>query len=280
MYYQFLLKLGVVRAPTWGERWDIWRATHEHEAGQPPRSPKVKQTDRFRIIKSRVPFLAGASSDLDDAYDRTYEGDEESVSSAGEGAAEAGHDDSDAEVSTSLVGHTPSPSIASAMDLLDLDPPVRTSTPVQGRFREHFADDRSDTPTARSELDEDSKISGTYTAGTVEDDSRLIEGLSTPRGGERSLDSSFAAAEDDVSELDPMLAWKLERQADEFLRTGLLGRCWEVWTAQTRWVLVRCAIHGPAFVHLTLAVEHDRTDRDRQETSPAQTRTRKMAFGP
>lgn len=243
MYYQFLLKLGVVRAPTWGERWDIWRDTHALEAGVPPRAPRVEETDRFKTIKSRVPFLAGASSDLDDAYDRPYEGDEESVSSAGERAAEAGHELSDAEVSTSLVGHTPSPSVASAMDLFDLDPPARTSTPVQGRHRDHrdhLTDHRSPMPLAQSETDELSNISATYTVTEeeLEEDSRLIEGISTPRGGNRSLDSSLAVHDDEVSELDPMLAWKLERQADEFLRTGLLGRCWEAWTAQTRWVLV------------------------------------------
>lgn len=251
MYYQFLLKLGVVRAPTWGERWDIWRDTHAHEAGVPPRSPKVEETDRFKMIRSRVPFLAGASSDLDDAYDRTYEGDEESVSSAGERAAEAGHELSDAEVSTSLVGHTPSPSVASAMDLFDLDPPARTSTPVQGRHRDHrdhLTDHRSPLPSGQSETDEISNISATYTVaeeGGEQEGSRLIEGVSTPRGENRSLDTSLAVYDDDVSELDPMLAWKLERQADEFLRTGLLGRCWEAWTAQTRWVLVRSAICRP-----------------------------------
>ncbi|ORY33494.1 Sfi1 spindle body protein-domain-containing protein [Naematelia encephala] len=95
-YYNFLLKLGVIRAPTWGERWDLWRATH---VKAPPSTPS-----RVASVRARVPFLASAGSDLDEGF--THEDDVR-----------------------------PSPRKVMAersleYDLLTFDPPPRTSTPV------------------------------------------------------------------------------------------------------------------------------------------------------
>ncbi|RSH91820.1 hypothetical protein EHS25_009190 [Saitozyma podzolica] len=218
-YYQFLLKLGVIRAATWGERWDLWRTTHlSMSAFGAPRhvhaasSPKVPLSSKLAEVKRRVPFLASASSDLDEAYDRTYDGDAESLVLSP--ARASPRKVLEHERSRSLVGYTPVSSFD--LDSLALDAPVRTSTPVFGRSTHVPA--QTPPPYSVSDVSDSLELD--------DEDSQLIEGLKTPRPLVRL----------DVEDLDPAVLAELEKRADEFYHTGLVGRCWDVWVQANDWV--------------------------------------------
>lgn len=220
-YYQFLLKLGVIRAATWGERWDLWRTTHlSMSAFGAPRhmhaasSPRVPLSSKLAEVKRRVPFLASASSDLDEAYDRTYDGDAESLVLSP--ARASPRKVLEQERSRSLVGYTPVSSFD--LDSLALDPPVRTSTPVFGRSTQVPA--QTPPPYSVSDVSDSLELD--------DGNSQLIEGLKTPRPLGRL----------EVDDLDSAVLAELERRADEFYRTGLVGRCWDVWVQANDWVQV------------------------------------------
>ena len=203
-YYQFLLKLGVIRAPTWGERWDLWNATNTIQSRpQPHTSPRKTRrvSTREATIKARVPFLASASSDLDDGF----EGDGENVQIR----------DSPRRVikgqgRKSLVGHSPSRSID--FDFASLTAPIRTSTPVNRG--------RGSPPLPPYSVSDDSEGVGLVT---------LDDTQGSPRAGSRPLE---------VEELDADVIREMERRADEFFETGLRGRCWDVWAQASEWVQV------------------------------------------
>jgi protein SFI1 len=222
-YYQFLLKLGVIRAATWGERWDLWRSSQGIPFSSPIHtSPKVPLSGRLAEVRKKVPFLASASSDLDEAFDPTYDGDEESLVLSPlrpSPRKEIGH-------SRSLVGYTPSSSFD--LDLLTLNPPIRTSTPVFGRPAHHGVT-QTPPPYSVSEVDESRSFH------LDENDSRLVDGLETPRVTVRN----WLEEEPEPDELDQKVVWEMERRADDFYHTGVLGRCWDVWVQANGWLLVR-----------------------------------------
>jgi len=202
-YYQFLLKLGVIRAPTWGERWDLWKATNTIQSrAQPHISPqKPRRTStREATIKARVPFLASASSDLDDGF----EGDGESVH-----IRDSPRRVLKGEVRKSLVGHSPAQSID--YDFASLTAPIRTSTPVNRC--------RTSPPLPPYSVSD-------VTEGM---DSHTLGDHGTPRAALRDLE---------VEELDANVIRELERRADEFFETGLRGGCWDVWAQASDWVQV------------------------------------------
>jgi protein SFI1 len=186
---------------------------HVHAAS----SPKVPLSSKLAEVKRRVPFLASASSDLDEAYDRTYDGDAESLVLSP--SRPSPRKVLEQERSRSLVGYTPVSSFD--LDLLTLDAPVRTSTPVFGRSTSHVP---AQTPPPYSVSD----VSDSHSLELDDEDSRLIEGLKTPRPPVRL----------EVEDIDPAVLAELERRADEFYHTGLVGRCWDVWVQSNDWVRV------------------------------------------
>jgi protein SFI1 len=203
-YYRFLLKLGVIRATTWGERWDAWKATNSIQSRPQshisPRKARPTST-RAATIKARVPFLASASSDLDEGF----EGDGESLMEA-ESRTSPLKDIKDSR--KSLVGHSPSPSVD--YDFASLTAPIRTSTPVYARGR--------GSPTLPP-----------YSVSDISEVLDFGEDHGTPRATTRQFE---------VEDLNPDVLRELERRADEFYETGLRGRCWDVWAQASEWVQV------------------------------------------
>lgn len=203
-YYQFLLKLGVIRAPTWGERWDLWKATNTIQSRPQPRispSKARRVSTREATIKARVPFLASASSDLDDGF----EGDGESVQ-----IRDSPRRILKGDKRKSLVGHSPSHSID--FDFVSLTAPIRTSTPVNRG--------RGSPPLSPYSVSDVSDGVDSETLGDTQ---------GTPRAGARQLERE---------ELDEDVMREMERRADEFFETGLRGRCWDVWAQASEWVQV------------------------------------------
>lgn len=240
-YYQFLLKLQVIRAGTWGEKWDVWRATNLRQPvpGNRDRlsaSPKLPNTSRLNDVRSRVPFLAGASSDLDEAFgDTSYSADGESVASS-EPAVGYPHRldsrkrrsaiqmqaDEKHHHSRSLVGYTPDPSLDVSHLSLDLLP-ARTSTPVNAQYR-GFG------PTPPPYSVSETPVTPSEQYNLTEEDTILIEGLATPRASARDWEEQQLLEEEVIREM--------ERRADQFRETGLLGRCFDVWVQANDWIQV------------------------------------------
>ena len=214
-YYQFLLKLGVTRAPTWGERWDLWKAK-QAITSNPKRQPLF--TSRSAQVRARVPFLASASSDLDEGYadGETYDGDSESLVRAARPSPR--RELAKGDQTRSLVGYTPSQSID--YDVVSLNPPIRTSTPV---YAQEHGYGRSTPPLPPYSVSDVSEV--------LDESSRLIEGVTTPRASQSPWPSSDP-------KLDELAVRELERRADDFYNTGLLGRCWDVWLQAADWVQV------------------------------------------
>ena len=240
-YYHFLLKLGTARVPTWGEKWDLFKAT---QGPTSPGYPQHQERDVSRrssrpLTRARVPFLASASSDLDQGFDGedTYDGDESVVSARrpsprrvlrGQATHAQAHAEKDwHERSRSLVGYTPSQSID--FDALEFNPPARTSTPVfaqieKDRHLSHRKASLSPPPYSVSVSD----VSGALATDQDED----LDGPSTPRvRAVRDLE--------DVIELDrwdEQTQRQMDRRADDFYEIGLMGRCWDMWAQSYHWV--------------------------------------------
>ena len=58
----------------------------------------------------------------------------------------------------------------------------------------------------------------------------MIEGLSRPRARTRALDEERILEDEVIREM--------ERRADQFYETGLVGRCFDVWAQAHDWVQV------------------------------------------
>ena len=219
-YYQVLLKLGVIRAPTYGERWDIWKATNCIPAQSAPNPRQSRATTRQTAeVRARVPFLASASSDLDDAFKEgeTYDGDGESL--IGQARPSPRKELVEGDQSRSLVGYTPSHSVD--YDAITLNPPIRTSTPVYAQEQGYG---RTTPPLPPYSV---SGISGSL----AEADSRLVDESHTPKANQ----ATFTESKDELKEA---VVREMERRADEFYGTGLTGRCWDVWHRAADWVFV------------------------------------------
>jgi protein SFI1 len=225
-YYQFLLRLGVIRAPTWGERWDLWKATNTIQS-RPHTSPRKSRatSDRSAAIKARLPFLASASSDLDEGF----EGDGESA--VGLDNRLSPRRELKGEKGKSMVGYSPSQSVD--YDFTSLTAPIRTSTPVNARAK-------------------GSPPLPPYSVSDISEVSELQRSDShrTPRTGNRQLE---------VKDLDADVVREMERRADEFYETGLRGRCWDVWMQASEWVQVCSRKLLRVFIRLT-STENNRTD--------------------
>jgi len=124
--------------------------------------------------------------------------------------------------SRSLVGYTPSQPVD--YDVVTLNPPIRTSTPVYAQEQGYGRATPPLPPYSISEVDE----------SLYEPDSRLAESLLTPR----PASAPWPGRKDDLH--DEVIR-EMERRADEFYRTGMVGRCWDVWHRAVDWFQVRLA---------------------------------------
>ncbi|KAL7418488.1 hypothetical protein Q5752_006946 [Cryptotrichosporon argae] len=234
VYYQFLLKLGVVRAPTWGERWDHYLSLRgapdvsssqlSYSTSEPATSPVVtrhalpsRPGSSLASVRARVPFLNDASSDLDEAYgpdgasrvsvsldDVHAAGLRDGTSVDVDQSYETEHEH-ERGASRSLVGYTPSASVAEG-NSLELDAPYRTSTPV-----------------ARMPL--------AYSISHVSSSFGLLS-LAKPL-----VDVSADDSDDDAeTTLDSAAALELDARANAFYETGLLARCLSTWRASAAWI--------------------------------------------
>ena len=234
-YYQILLKLGVIRAPTYGERWEQWQAIHSI-AVRSGDKPKRSRSDSRRTadIRARVPFLASASSDLDDGY---MDGE---ADDAGGGSVmiqtrpsprkELAKEDH----SRSLVGYTPNQSVE--YDVNTLHPPIRTSTPVYAQEQGYGRSTPTLPPYSVSEV----------SRSIDEMDHQLVEGMHTPRASQVPWLGSKQEVEDAVIR-------EMERRADDFYQTGMMGRCWDVWYRASDWMQVSGST--PVITNLTCVEE-------------------------
>ncbi|WVR00234.1 hypothetical protein IAU59_007376 [Kwoniella sp. CBS 9459] len=312
-YYNFLLKVGVVKASTWGGKWSIWKATHHPYSSQDaaanidihsdygnakthsnslfsPPTARIRYNDYDRHlengissypdfqqhaiqpdsqsrsyhsslaeVKSRVPFLASASSDSDEGFADESARIRDEVQSEiaayarpsprkemSKNRKERHHDGRLG--SRSLVGYTPDHSFENdndndqEADLSSFMPPVRTSTPI-------FAQ----TPAYQKAYDESTSKYGegrhlqppAYSVSevsqaleqTTEDLSAL--GLLTPTGKSVQLPnvngpnpaaiSELATWVDRIDDLPESARKRMVARADEFYEIGLMGRCWDMW---------------------------------------------------
>ncbi|WWC91644.1 uncharacterized protein L201_006590 [Kwoniella dendrophila CBS 6074] len=263
-YYGFLLKVGVIKAATWGDKWSIWKATHSTSIISPQESlleneNSIKTTElssnrsfsksQLPLLRARVPFLASASSDIDEGFAPSIKddihGNEKEDSYTEEGSLTLGnrpsprkelsrshssqsrnrmsYDSHRKNTSRSLVGYTPEQSFEITNESLDFDPPMRTSTPIYRSPKYNNSRLINQNPPEYSVSD---------LSQTIEDFSAL--GLSTPKGKNTyspklpplTSQSTWINKIDDISEGDRRY---MEKKADEFYKLGLMGRCWDMW---------------------------------------------------
>ena len=237
-YYQFLLKLGVIRATTWGGKWDLYKTTHTIASRHSPRI-KVSSSTNARVAetKARLPFLASASSDLDEGFDdpATYDGDAESlvnvnvlrpsprkVLAKGDGLDMMSKTDN-MDQSRSLVGYTPTSTLD--YDAISLNPPIRTSTPVYAQEK-----GRTTPPLPPYFVSDVGEVFKDMDTASTLDDSNV------------TLPTRHWTT--DEKQLIEEMTREMVTRADEFYQTGLIGRCWDVWTQSFEWVKVCSMFYG------------------------------------
>ncbi|WVW86103.1 hypothetical protein I302_108142 [Kwoniella bestiolae CBS 10118] len=257
LYYGFLLKLGVIKAPTWADKWEIWKATRssrmipwtstpeehyqeelyeEEGEGEEDYEEDDQSFSQSQLpgLRARVPFLASASSDLDEgfapsnheegtSYMNSHRPSPRKELSRNSRTRTHGHGHS-RNGSRSLVGYTPEQSFqddGDTDDLLHFDPPMRTSTPI-------VRSPKYQNPSAYSVSDVSQALEQ-----TTEEISALGLGLMTPKG--KSTFSPMIQQEEEktwVDRIDEITEGErrfMERKADDFYRLGLMGRCWDMW---------------------------------------------------
>jgi len=222
---------------SWGEKWDLFQATqgaHQVRVQPSPRrarayAPSIAR--RLRADKTKLPFLASASSDLDEGFEPSHEGDIESLLGL---ARESPRKAMGAtkEHSRSLVGHTPSHSLDHAFDALSMNPPIRTSTPVYAQYHHgsHVNGDDAD-----ADADTEAETSPGLPPYSVSDvshglDTTMPSNPSTPRP------RHFVLGPDMMEKWDARTEREMEALADEFHRLGLMGRCLDVWSRAYDWI--------------------------------------------
>jgi len=121
--------------------------------------------------------------------------------------------------SRSLVGYTPSQSVE--YDVVSLNPPIRTSTPVYAQEQGYGRSTSPLPPYSVSDISQ--SLDGS--------ENRYDDGLRTPR----ATQSPWSQNNEDV--IDAVVR-EMERRADEFYKTGMMGRCWDVWRRASDWIQV------------------------------------------
>ena len=227
----------MIRAPTWGERWDLFKSSRQTSfLTAQPLSNKPAYTTASETLsnhisprksKSRlgITFLASASSDLDEGFEPSAD-DRDAYSLLGldrPSPRKVLHQN----VTRSLVGYTPDISIEEEI----IEPPIRTSTPVyaQGRLG-------GDGVTMGLRARSNSPDLPPY---SVSDISQILDTAhsdndepSTPRIHARSPILQTPSRD----KWNDQTLKEMERRADEFYKLGLLGRCWDVWFASHTWL--------------------------------------------
>ncbi|WWD03517.1 hypothetical protein V865_001569 [Kwoniella europaea PYCC6329] len=276
LYYGFLLKLGNIKGPTWADKWEIWKTNGSFRTNHSnSRSPLEEEEDgdteeneeddldqddhsfsqsQLPGLRARVPFLASASSDLDEGFaPSNHEYQNEGVSFINQlrpsprkeirlsrrrersRIHEKGGYSRNGNVSRSLVGYTPDQSFNGdnhTDDLLDFDPPIRTSTPIgrSPKYQQHS----STNPPAYSDSISVSDTNQLVDQAT-EDFSALGLGFVTPKPKNQSIYSPVVLNEperswgDRIDEITEGERKCMEKKADDFYNLGLMGRCWDMW---------------------------------------------------
>lgn len=228
VYYNFLLKVGVLKASTWGDKWDLWKSTrlnqtlpssasvshiNQEDFGN-KKSQKSFASSHLPEVRKRVPFLASASSDLDEGY--------------------TGGEESEASIRASprtqlakkeIADYTPAETVdVTGEDLLSFDPPIRTSTPIFAQY-------------PRSGYPPD------YTASDVSQDLEQATeefstlGLSTPKAQTKQTLQTVSWV-DRIDDLPLEMKRQMEQKADTFYMYGLTWRCWNMWFKTSEWYRV------------------------------------------
>ncbi|OCF61161.1 hypothetical protein L486_00805 [Kwoniella mangroviensis CBS 10435] len=246
LYYGFLLKLGNIKGPTWADKWKIWKTngsfrtnhsnsrssleeeedgdTEEHVVDDLHQDDHSFSQSQLPGLRARVPFLASASSDLDEGFAPRRE--RSRIHEKG------GHSRNG---SRSLVGYTPDQSFNGdnhTSDLLVFDPPIRTSTPIgrSPKYQQHS----STNPPAYSDSISVSNINQLVDQAT-EDFSALGLGFVTPKSKDRPIYSPEIPNEperswvDRINEITEGERKYMEKKADDYYNLGLMGRCWDMW---------------------------------------------------
>ncbi|WVO21178.1 uncharacterized protein IAS62_002484 [Cryptococcus decagattii] len=225
VYYNFLLKVGVIKAPTWGDKWDLWKGIRLNRTSPSSSSASlITQGDssnsksqqyfassQLPEVRRRVPFLASASSDLDEGYTGGEESESSIKASPRAKVAKKG-----------IANHTPAETVdVSGEDSLSFDPPIRTSTPVFAQYpRTGYPPD--------------------YTASDVSQDlEQTIEefsavDLSTPTAQTKQTLQTVSWV-DLVDDLPLDAKSQMEQKADTFYAYGLTWRCWNMWFKTSEW---------------------------------------------
>ncbi|OXB35472.1 hypothetical protein J007_04817 [Cryptococcus neoformans] len=225
VYYNFLLKVGVLKAPTWGDKWDLWKATRLNQTS--PSRASVYRTTQEAIsnrksqqsfassqlpeVRKRVPFLASASSDLDEGYTGGEESDASIRASPRIQLAKEGIEDYAPAETLDVTGE----------DLLSFDPPIRTSTPIFAQYP------RSGNPPDYTASD----VSQDFEQAT-EEFSTL--GLSTPKAQTKQTLQTISWV-DRIDDLSLEVKNQMEQKADAFYTYGLTWRCWNMWFKTSEW---------------------------------------------
>ncbi|WRT70280.1 uncharacterized protein IL334_007278 [Kwoniella shivajii] len=248
-YYGFLLKVGVIKAPTWGDKWTIWKSTLSNSTSQPSHSSRSIEKDyggsydsyegrspissypqsQLPSLRARVPFLASASSDIDEGFAESVLDGSLLQPNRPSPRKELYKKDK----SRSLVGFTPDQSFVNDPnqdDELDFVQPIRTSTPVfrSPDYRRLNALEGGGggihiDPPAYSASDISQALEE-----TTEDFSALGLGLSTPKQDKHEVFPQLTWI-DRIDELSEDERRVMEKRANEFYKFGLLGRCWDMW---------------------------------------------------
>jgi protein SFI1 len=141
------------------------------------------------------------------------------------------------ERSRSLVGYTPTPSILdddSGYNEITFDPPIRTSTPLQAFRKPRDGHSPELPPYSVSDISESRR--GGSRIDLDEEDAQLVQGLGTPKAYYRDLPLTEDVQHEDVNDEEGDA--EMEMTANKFFETGLMGRCWDVWSQSAQWIQV------------------------------------------
>ncbi|WVQ67115.1 uncharacterized protein L199_005310 [Kwoniella botswanensis] len=260
LYYGFLLKLGNIKGPTWADKWEIWKTNGSFRANHSNSQTSLEEeedgdTEEYEVddlnqddhsfsqsqlpgLRARVPFLASASSDIDEGFapsNHEYQNEGVSFINQLRPSPRKELELSKRRDRNRSLGYTPDQSFNGdnhTNDLLDFDPPIRTSTPIgrSPKYQQHS----STNPPAYSDSISVSDTNQLVDQAT-EDFSALGLGFVTPRPKNKGTYSPVILNEPErswIDRVDEITEGKrkcMEKKADDYYNLGLMGRCWDMW---------------------------------------------------